>query len=81
MVFTGVSLGDKDAPSKFRVEHSLSDEASDDKTCLTMTSQWFKEFVFQIVIDQKLVNDSMMRIFDSEPVVLPAWDPIGNLAL
>lgn len=45
-----------------------------------MTSEWFKEFVFEVVVDKSLVPDDVMKVFSMSPVVLPAWDPMGNLA-
>jgi bleomycin hydrolase len=77
MVITGVSLDKSGNPTKFRVEHSLSD----DETCLIMTKQWFEEFGLQIVVDQKLVSDSVMKVFSSNPQSLLPWDPLGKLSL
>lgn len=45
-----------------------------------MTAAWFKEFVFEIVVDKKLVEQKVLDVFQQEPIVLPAWDPMGTLA-
>lgn len=45
-----------------------------------MTAAWFKEFVFEIVVDKKLVKQEVLDVFSQVPIVLPAWDPMGNLA-
>lgn len=45
-----------------------------------MTSEWFREFVFEIVVDKKYVPEEVLAVFSQEPIVLPAWDPMGALA-
>lgn len=45
-----------------------------------MSSDWFKEFVFEIVIDKKFVPESVLEVYKQEPTVLPLWDPMGVLA-
>ena len=45
-----------------------------------MTADWFKEFVFEVVVDKSLVPADVMKVFDIKPIILPAWDPMGNLA-
>lgn len=79
MVFTAVSY-DKDGKiSKFRVENSWGDDRGD-KGYLVLSSDWFNEFVFEAVIDKKHVPNEVLEVFNQEPVVLPAWDPMGTLA-
>jgi len=51
-----------------------------DKGYIVMTADWFKEFVFEVVVDKSLVPAEVLDIFKKEPVILPAWDPMGNLA-
>lgn len=80
MVFTAVSFDDQGKPSKFRVENSWGEDRGQ-KGFLLMTSDWFKEFVFEVVIDKKFVSDEVLSVFQQEPRVLPAWDPMGTLAL
>ena len=45
-----------------------------------MTNDWFKEFVFEIVVDKSYCSDEILDVFKQEPTVLPAWDPMGSLA-
>lgn len=45
-----------------------------------MTAEWFLEFVFEIVVDKKFVPAEILAVFDQDPVILPAWDPMGTLA-
>lgn len=45
-----------------------------------MTSEWFNEYVFEIVVDKSIVPKEVLDVFQQDPIVLPAWDPMGNLA-
>ena len=42
-----------------------------------MTREWFKEHVFQIVVDKSICPQSVLDVMGSEPRVLPPWDPIA----
>lgn len=64
---------------KFRVENSWGEDRGE-KGYLTMTSDWFKEFVFEVVVDKSIVPKEVLQVFTQNPVVLPAWDPMGTLA-
>ena len=50
------------------------------KGYLLMTDEWFSEFVYEVVIDKKFVSEEVLDVFQQDPVVLPAWDPMGSLA-
>lgn len=45
-----------------------------------MSADWFKEYVYEIVVDKSHVPDDVMDVFKKSPIVLPAWDPMGTLA-
>ena len=80
MMMTAVSL-DKDTKEarKWRVENSWGDDRGD-KGYLLITQEWFDEFVFEVVVDKRFVPQEILSICDRPPTVLPAWDPMGNLA-
>ncbi|XP_076231536.1 bleomycin hydrolase isoform X2 [Calliopsis andreniformis] len=79
MAFTAVSIDNEGKIKKFRVENSWGDE-NGQKGYQLLTAEWFSEFVFEAVIDKKLVPADVMDVFKQEPIVLPAWDPMGTLA-
>jgi len=80
MVFTAVTVDEtNEAPTKFRVENSWGDDRGE-KGYLVMTSDWFKEFVFEVVVDKQYVSEEVMKVFEQPPTLLPAWDPMGSLA-
>ncbi|MBO0871250.1 MAG: aminopeptidase, partial [Micromonosporaceae bacterium] len=76
--FTGVDLVDG-RPSRWRVENSWGDEVGVDGF-YTMNDNWFDEYVFEVAIRRDLLPEQLRRAADAEPIVLPAWDPMGALA-
>lgn len=62
-----------------RVENSWGEERGE-KGYLKMSNAWFKEYVFEVVVDKKYVPENVLEVFKQEPIVLPAWDPMGTLA-
>lgn len=45
-----------------------------------MTDEWFSEYVYEVVVDRKHVPEEVLAVLEQEPIVLPAWDPMGALA-
>ncbi|TWE12827.1 aminopeptidase C [Rudaeicoccus suwonensis] len=78
MLLTGVDL-DGDMPRKWRVENSWGDEHAD-KGFYTMNDSWFGEYVFEIAARRDKLSPRLRDALDAEPIVLPAWDPMGSLA-
>lgn len=66
-------------PTKFKVENSWGEDRGK-KGFLILTAPWFKEFVFEVVVDKKYVDESIMKVFEQTPKVLPPWDPMGAVA-
>lgn len=79
MVFTAVGTDEQGNPRKFRVENSYGDKDYD-KGYLLLTEPWFREFVFEVVVDKKFVPQEVLEVFKQDAKVLPAWDPMGTLA-
>ncbi|KAG4080761.1 hypothetical protein HA402_005941 [Bradysia odoriphaga] len=79
MVFTAVHLNENGAPVRYRVENSWGEDPGE-KGYIIMTDDWFREFVYEVVVDIKYITDDVAAIFPLEPIVLPAWDPMGTLA-
>ena len=78
MLFTGVDLLDG-VPRRWRVENSWGSDKGK-KGFYSMNDSWFDEFVFEIAARKQLLPESLQRALDLEPIVLPAWDPMGALA-
>ena len=79
MVITGVDLDEEGRPLKWKVENSWGDEVGD-KGFFVMDDAWFGEFAYQILLEKKYLSEEQKKAFDSEPVVLKPWDPMGSLA-
>lgn len=80
MQFTGFDVRDDDMePRRWRIENSWGDELGD-KGFFTMNDSWFDDHVFEVAVHKKYVDDELLAALDSEPIVLPAWDPMGSLA-
>lgn len=79
LLYEFFSFQEKDEIVKFRVENSWGEDRGE-KGYLIMTAEWFKEFTFEVVVDKKYVPEEVLNVFKQEPIVLPAWDPMGTLA-
>ncbi|MGI8699606.1 MAG: aminopeptidase C [Nocardioidaceae bacterium] len=78
MLFVGVDIVDG-APRKWRVENSWGEDSAD-KGLWTMNDSWFGEHVFEIAVRRDRLDPELQAALDQEPIVLPAWDPMGALA-
>ena len=79
MLFTGVDLDEAGQPRAWRVENSWGDEPGD-SGFFTMDDQWFTDNVFEVVVPKSALPEDLAAAVNSEPIVLPAWDPMGTLA-
>jgi bleomycin hydrolase len=84
MLLTGVNVvdgpGDRQVPTRWRVENSWGTEKAD-KGFWTMDDSWFDEYVFEIAVPRSALPDELRSALGQDPIVLPAWDPMGALAL
>ena len=78
MLFTGVDVVNG-RPRRWRVENSWGDKAGQ-KGYYTMNDSWYDQYMFEIAAPTSYLNDKMQAGLETEPVVLPAWDPMGSLA-
>jgi bleomycin hydrolase len=78
MLFTGVDILDG-ATRKWRVENSWGSSRGKDGF-YTMNDSWFDEYVFEIASRRDALPESLQQVLGTEPIVLPAWDPMGALA-
>lgn len=71
MAINGVHLEDE-KPVRWKVENSWGEE-NGEKGFFSMTDAWFNEFVYQVVVDKKLLSDEQRAILDQTPIPLPPW--------
>lgn len=83
MLFTGVDVvtgpGGVEVPRRWSVENSWGSDKAD-KGFWTMNDNWFGEHVFEVAVRRSALPAELQDALDQEPVVLPAWDPMGALA-
>ncbi|MEC8171364.1 MAG: C1 family peptidase [Candidatus Thermoplasmatota archaeon] len=79
MLFTGVDVVDG-KPRRWRVENSWGSEDSGEKGFYTMNDNWYDEHMFEIAAHKDYLTDKMKSGLKGDPIVLPAWDPMGSLA-
>ena len=79
MLFTGVDVVDG-KPRRWRVENSWGSEDNGEKGFYTMNDNWYDEHMFEIAAPKDYLTDEMKSGLEGDPVVLPAWDPMGSLA-
>ena len=79
MVLTGVDTDKANLPVKWRVENSWGTDVGD-KGYFMMTDRWADAYVYEIAVHKQFIKDSVLSVLDTEPIVLPPWDPMGALA-
>ena len=75
MTLMAVDLDENGKPVKWMVENSWGPSYGY-KGHLIMTDRWFDEYMFRLVLETKYVPAKVLKIFEQEPVLLPAWDPM-----
>jgi bleomycin hydrolase len=78
MLFTGVDVADG-VTRKWRVENSWGTDRGKEGF-YTMNDSWFDEYVFEIAARKDTLPAELQQALATEPIVLPAWDPMGALA-
>lgn len=78
MLLTGVDVLDGRS-RRWRVENSWGTTGGAEGY-YTMNDSWFDEHVFEVVVSKQRLSAELVAALDSEPTVLPAWDPMGALA-
>ena len=73
MTLTAVDLDADGKATKWKVENSWGDW-SQQRGYLIMSDNWFREYMFRLVINRKYLSDRADKAADSKPVMLPAWD-------
>ncbi len=63
---------------KWLVENSWGDMTGKHGN-FTMSDEWFSEFVYEIMIDKKYLSNKILKVLKTKPILLPMWDPFGNL--
>lgn len=75
MSLVGVDLDENRIPVKWLLENSWGKDAGLDGY-LIMEDDWFDEYMFRLVIKKEFIDKEALEILDTEPIMLPPWDPM-----
>ena len=75
MTLTAVDLDANGKPLKWKVENSWG-AASGQQGCIIMTPEWFREYMFRLVVNKKYCSDRILMAYESEPVMVMPEDPL-----
>lgn len=79
MVLQGVDVDAAGKTTQWRVENSWGKDFGNDGFYI-MDDAWFDEFVYQIAVPKSLLSAEEQAAWETEPVNLRPWDPMGTLA-
>ena len=79
MVLQGVDVDASGRTTQWRVENSWGKDFGNDGFYI-MDDAWFDEFVYQIAVPKSLLTAEERAAWETEPVNLRPWDPMGTLA-
>ncbi len=77
MVLTGVDLKDG-KPVRWKIENSWGDEKGK-KGYYICSDTWFDQYVYQAAVEREYLGEDAAK-YDTEPIWLAPWDPMGTLA-
>ena len=78
MTFTGVQMNGNE-PLRFKVENSWGEKFGY-KGHFVMTSDWFDQYVYQVVVNKKYLPEKLRKAYEKKAKELSPWDPMGSLA-
>ena len=75
MTLTAVDLDADGKPLKWKVENSWGSDHGQ-KGCLIMTAEWFREYMFRLVVDKQYVPENLLREAEQKPIMVMPEDPL-----
>lgn len=75
MTLCAVDLDKNGKPIKWMVENSWGNKYGYNGF-LIMTNEWFNEYMFRLVIEDKYMPAKTKAMLNQKPIMLPAWDPM-----
>ena len=75
MTLMAVDLDDAGKAKKWKVENSWGAD-SGLNGYIIMTDEWFREYMFRVVVNRKYCPAAVLELLKQKPTRLPAWDPM-----
>ena len=75
MTLCAVDLDKDGKPLKWMVENSWGPNYGYQGN-LIMSNEWFNEYMFRVVLDEKYIPANIRALLSQKPIMLPAWDPM-----
>ena len=75
MTLTAVDLDAEGKATKWKVENSWGDW-SQQRGYLIMSDNWFREYMFRLVVNKKYVPEKILKLNEQEPVMVMPEDPL-----
>ncbi|MBQ3949560.1 MAG: C1 family peptidase [Bacteroidales bacterium] len=75
MTLCAVDLDKDGKPLKWMVENSWGPNYGYQGN-LIMTNDWFNEYMFRVVLEEKYIPANIRALLSQTPILLPAWDPM-----
>ena len=75
MTLCAVDLDKEGKPLKWMVENSWGSSYGY-QGFLIMTNEWFNEYMFRVVLEEKYIPAQTLQLLKQKPIMLPAWDPM-----
>ena len=79
MTLAGVNLVDN-KPNRWKVMNSWGEDVGF-KGFYIMSDKWFDEYVYEVVVLKKYLNEKLLEALKKEPIVLPPWSTVNKMAL
>ncbi len=74
MVLCGVDTDENGNPTKWKLENSWGKD-NGNNGFLTMTDEWFTEYMFRLVINKKYLDEKTLKILEQKPEKVPYYNP------
>ena len=76
MAFTGVNVLDDGTTNRWKVENSWCDKDNTNNGYFVMSDDYFNEYVYEVIINKKYLNEETLKLLDQKPILLKPWELI-----
>ena len=73
MILVGVNFDENGRPEKWKIENSWGDDVGN-KGYFVCSEKYFREFVYEAIINKKHLNERQAALLETEPVEIDPWE-------